>query len=219
MNNKEKKFIHKLIEFFPERIKWSRWPKSLSKEILIPEIFRRIRYWIPYRDLKHWSTCHAYIKELQRRGYIKKLLDKTKASSPDKGKIKKLIVDSTNILSYRINRLVNFSGKSHNYCFKISIAIDDNYIVKKILLSQWTLWDSKILDKMFQVRASLPKELFLDNWYEKYSRRREYKGYGCQIRMPMKRSYTKNLNCKKVTNRKPWPKFRFSREHKIKDIF
>ena len=114
-----------------------------------------------------------------------------------------MIVDSTDIVSYKTNGLVKYSGKYHNYCTKLTIAVTEDLIPVSFSIDKGSRSDSKILDDILK-KTKLPYELFLDKGYENYMRRRILKLHNCQVRMEMK----------KGKNKKRGPKFKFTEEHK-----
>jgi hypothetical protein len=197
-------FINQLSQYLPDRRKGKRGPDPIKKEVILEELFKLFRTNCGWRNIKHSSTCHAYLKEIQRRGHYKKFLNcLTKEITKTRSLIN--IIDSSDIECYRTHNNVEYSGKYHNNCIKLTIAVTENLIPVYGRLDKGRDPDSLIIDKMFLDQYNKPYELFLDKGYEKYDRRRNCKRENCQIRLEMK---------KVVTNRKRGRKFIFTDEHK-----
>jgi hypothetical protein len=115
---------------------------------------------------------------------------------------KKTILDSTDIVSYKVKDKVRYSGKYHNYCLKITIEMTPCYIPLTWSLDKGTEADSDVFEKILLNQRKLPYALFLDKGFEKYERRRNLKKRNCQLRIEMK----------KGKNKKRGPRFRFTSE-------
>lgn len=201
----QKEFISHLSSFLPERKRGKRGTKPIEKELLVSELFKLFRTNCGWRNIQHSSTCRNYLKEIQRRGLFKEFFT---FSTKDlvKNRVKKSIVDSSDIVSYQTNGLVRYSGKYHNPCIKFTIGVNEDLVPIEGYIDHGSKPDSVIYAEMLLKRKMLPLEEFLDMGYEKYARRRELKIKGCQIRMEMK-------NTKK--NRKRGPRFVFTNEQKL----
>jgi hypothetical protein len=198
-------FISHVCTLIPDRKSGKRGTKPIPKELLIRGYWTLIRTNCGWRNIKHSSTCRSYIKELQRRGEFKKLFNLL-TEDTTKFRVKKSIVDSSDIVSYKTNNLVKYSGKYHNYCVKFTIVVDENLIPIEGRLDKGADSDINIYKKLLSSRDKLPYTEYLDKGYESYDIRRNLKNEGCQIKMEMK-------NYK--TNRKRGPKFSFSLEDKL----
>ena len=168
------------------------------------QIFKLAKTNCGWRNIQYPTTCRSYLKELQRRSKFKNFFNNLVIDLKNK-KIPKSIEDSSDIVSYRTNGLVKYSGKYHNYCIKMSIEMTPEYIPISYSLDEGTASDSSILDKMLNERAKLPYRIYLDKGYEKYDRRRILRRRNCQVKIEMKK--TNN-------NRKRAPRFSFSRENR-----
>lgn len=204
MNNNTKKFLAHLCKFLPERKPVKRGPKPISAIVMLIELQRLFKTSCGWRGIKHQTTCRRYLYEIQRRGLLKKF-HKFITSNLTIRRLGKVIIDSSDRVSYRTCNLVTYSGKYHNYCIKITIAITEDCVPIYYSVDVGSAPDSEILDKMLIGIKKLPYELFLDKGYERYQRRQELKKQNCQVRMEMK-------NCS--NNRKLGPRFKFTHEHK-----
>jgi hypothetical protein len=197
-------FINQLGSFLPDRKAGKRGTKPISKFILLQEVFKMIKDGLDWRDIKHSSTCRSYIKECQRRGEFKNFFQFL-TEEFTKFKNKKSIIDSSELESYNYANEVSYSGKSHNHSTKLTLEINDNYIPLYFSFGKGTSPDSLELDKWLLEKEKLPYELYLDMGYERYTRRREFKERGCQVRMEQKI---------KENSRKRGPRFIYTDEHK-----
>lgn len=197
-------FLNHLCTFLPNRIPGKRGTKPISKYVLATELFKLFRTNCGWRNIKHSSTCRNYLNEMQRRGNFKKYFNSL-VSGYTKYRLKKSIVDSSDIVSYNTNGLVRYSGKYHNYVIKFTLEVSSECVPVYARIDKGSESDSLILDKLLEDKAKLPYELFVDKGYEKYERRRQLKKRNCQIRMEMKNS---------VKNRKRGARFTFTHEHK-----
>lgn len=204
LNHKEVRFIKQISEKLPERRSGKRGPKPIEKEALIKEIFILIKTNCGWRNIKYSTTCRKYIEECQRRGKIKDFFHFL-TKNYKKFRPKKLSIDSSLLQSHRNQREVNYSGKSHNYCTKFTLGINEKYIPIEFNFAKGSKSESEQLDKMLLSMKKLPYELFMDKGYEKYERRRELKKKNCQVRMEQSN---------RGKNRKRGPKFVYSDEHK-----
>ena len=193
-----------LSEFLPERKAGKRGPKPISNIVILTEIRKLFKTSCGWREINHQTTCRRYLYEIQRRGLLKKF-HKFITSNLTIKRLGKIIIDSTDRVSYKICNLVTYSGKYHNNCIKITLAITEDCVPIYYWIDKGSTTDSEILDKMLTEIKKLPYELFLDKGYERYTRRQELKKENCQVRMEMK-------NCK--NNRKLGPRFRFTDGHK-----
>ena len=118
-----------------------------------------------------------------------------------------MIVDSTDLVSYKTKPLVRYNGKYHNYCLKLSLAVGGNLKPLYFSLDKGSRSDSTVLDKVLMGIDKLPYILYLDKGYERYERRRVLKSKNCQVKMESK-NYVKN--------RKRGPRFLFNQNDKLK---
>lgn len=205
LNDTEKAYIKSITKSLPERKAGKRGPKPIPQEVILTELFKKFKHNLRWRDLSHPTVCYNYFSQLQARGLLKKLFNNL-VSEQVVTRPAKTIVDSSDMESYRTNRLVSYSGKYHNYCMKMTVEVTEDLIPIGVYLHKGTTPDSTVLDQILSVAGRLnPYELFLDKGYEKYGRRRELKKSNCQVRMEMK---------KVVNSRKRGPRFVFTEEHK-----
>ena len=204
LNDKEKTFLNQLAKSLPDRKRGKRGPDKISKEILLKEIFKLIKTNCGWRNIEHSSTCRNYINECQRRSKIKNYFNYLTIEYK-RFKQKKFIVDSSLLHSYNIPKGVSYSGKSHNYCTKLTLGINDKYIPLEFNFGKGSKSDSEQLNKMLANMNKLPLEMYLDMGYENYERRRYLKSKNCQVRMKQ---------TVRGKNRKRGPKFVFKDEHK-----
>lgn len=204
MNSNIESYINALGEYLPERKTKQIGRPKVPARVILYELIKLFKYNYGWRNIKHKTVCYQYLKELQRRGEFKnffKLLTKELNSK----RLSKTIIDSSDIVSYKTNGLVKYSGKYHNYCIKVSLEITPEYIPISFSIDPGSKSDSLILDKMLTGKEKLPYELYLDKGYERYDRRRELKKQNCQVRMESK---------KYVKSRKRGPRFKFTDEQK-----
>jgi hypothetical protein len=204
LNDTEKVFICHLANFLPDRNPSKRGPKPIPKEILLEQLFILARDNCGWRKIKHSSTCRNYLYKIQRRGQFKEFLNFITKDYKD-FRVKKSIIDSSDVVSYKSNGLAKYSGKYHNYCIKITVEINKDYVPIDFSIDRGSKSDSRILEEMLNRKKILPYELYLDKGYENYERRRKLKKRNCQVRMEMK-----NYD----NNRKRGPRFRFTDRHK-----
>lgn len=204
LNDNEKLFLSTISKLLPNRKQGKRGPKPIKKEILLEQIFQKIKHNLRWEDLEHSTVCYNYFQEMQRRGNFKKIFNQL-TSKYNSNRQKRTIVDSSDLESHKVNQKVRYSGKYHNYCFKMTTETTEECIPIDYDLTKGTESDSKVLERMLKRgRKLLPYEIFLDKGYEKYERRRYLKGKNCQVRMEMKRG----------KNKKRGPRFKFTEEHK-----
>ena len=197
-------FISHISKFLPDRKTGKRGPKPIPKKTLLQELFIKFKRNLPWYELKHSSTCRAYLKEIQRRGLLKKFFNSLKKNYT-KYRLQKTIIDSSDIGSYRTNHMVKYSGKYHKNCIKLTVEVTDKLQIVDFRLDKGSRSDSKILDDMLDSKEKLPYELFMDKGYEKYERRRELKNKNCQVRMEPKKKAKKHIRGRR---------FMFTGEHK-----
>lgn len=204
MNSTIESYVSALEEYLPERkSKRIGRPKIPAKTILY-ELIKLFKYNYGWRNIKHKTVCYQYLKEIQRRGEVKKFFNFLTKDLNSK-RLAKTIIDSSDIVSYKTNNLVKYSGKYHNYCIKVSLEVTPEYVPVSFSIDYGSKSDSLILDKMIADKDKLPYELFLDKGYERYDRRRNLKKQNCQLRIEMKKS---------DKNRKRGPQFKFTSEQK-----
>lgn len=204
MNNNTKKFLNHLCEFLPERKAGKRGPKPIDSMTILIELRKLFKTSCGWREIEHQTTCRRYLYEIQRRGLLKKF-HKFITGDLTIRRLRKVIIDSTDRVSYKTCNLVTYSGKYHNYCMKITLAVTEDCVPIYYSVDGGSTPDSEVLDKMLTEIKNLPYELFLDKGYERYERRRTLKKKNCQVRMEMK-------NCK--SNRKLGPRFSFTNRDK-----
>lgn|SRR3990167_3832220 len=197
----QEEYICHLCSFLPERRPGTRGTKPIPKEVLIKELFKLFRTNCGWRNINHSSTCRSYLHEMQRRGLFNKFLNFI-TKDEVRHRHKKSTIDSSDIVSYRTNKLVRYSGKYHNYCIKLTIETTSDCVPIGGRLDIGSRPDSLILDDLLLNRDKLPYEMYLDKGYE---RRRDLSSKGCQVRIEMK---------KNVKNRKRGPRFSFTDDHK-----
>jgi hypothetical protein len=204
LDSNEESIINQLITYFPSRRRGKRGPKPISKDLLLIEIFKLLKYGIPWRNIKHPTVCRNYLKECQRRGLIKKMFHKL-TFAVNKNRVKRSIVDTTLIESRNHLREVSYSGKSRKYGTRLTVEITPEYIPRHFVFLKGSRNDKVGIDKLFKEQVKLPYEVLLDNGYEGYKRRRELKCRGCQVRMDWRH---------KGNNRKRGSHFTFTSEHR-----
>ena len=134
-NNTIDSSLFQLSSFLPDRTTGLRGNKPIHKLVLIAELFKLIKFNLGWRNIKHFVTVRRYLYELQRRGLLKKFLNKLNNLDLSK-RIPKTIVDSSEFKSWRNQRLVNYSGKSHNYSTKISLEITSDFKIVHFIFSK-----------------------------------------------------------------------------------
>ncbi len=200
------KYAKEIAKYLPKRKAGSRGPKPIPAYILIYEILKKLKYNIPWRDIKHSTIAREYYRKLRDNKTLEKVFGKITKDLRQGKRPKKILIDSSDIVSYKTNSHVKYSGKYHNYCIKMTVSVDGDLRIIDYSLDKGSASDSKILDKILRRRrVKLPYELFLDKGYENYQRRRELKRQNCQVRMEMK---------KLRYNRKRGPRFKFTNTHK-----
>lgn len=208
LNNTQKEYIKHISIFLPTRRCGKRGPKPIPKEILVEQLFLKFRKGLSWKDLENSTVCYNYFNMLQKRGEFSKFF-KNLVEDITKNRIPETIIDSTDIESYKVNGLVAYSGKYHNYCIKPTIEVTKDLIPVDYSIDKGTIPDSIILDKILKNKENkgkkLPYNLYLDKGYEKYERRRKLKKQNCQVRMEQKNT---------TNNRKRGPKFTFNEDHK-----
>lgn len=204
LNNTQLEFINQISKLFPERRKGKRGPDPISKEVILTELFKLIKYGLGWRQINHPTVCRNYILEIQRRGKIKNIFQfLTKVFTKFRTPVS--IIDTTELESYDFILQVSYSGKSHNYSTKLLLEITDDYTPIGFKFTKGSYSDSKLLDKYLSEKYKLPYKIILDMGFENYERRRILKKQGCQIYMEQKI---------KRNSRKRGPRFTYSKEHK-----
>ena len=200
MNSNINEYISALKKYLPERKSSKLGRPKIPSNLILEELIKLFKFNLGWRNIKHKTLCYNYLKEIQRRGKLKSFFNLITLELNSK-KLSKTIIDSSDIVSYKTNNLVKYSGKYHNYCIKVSLEITTEYIPINYSIDSGSKSDSLILDKMISTIDKLPYELYLDKGYEKYERRRELKRKNCQVRMESKK-YAKS--------RKKGPGFKFT---------
>lgn len=204
LDTKHFEYIFQLALFLPDRKPGKRGTKPISKEVILIELFKLLKHGLRWRDINHATVVRNYLYEIQRRGLLKNFLNKINNLDINK-KLNKTIIDSTEFKSWRNQRLVSYSGKSHNYSTKLSLEITPDFKIVNLLFGKGSSNDGKELDKMYKNKDKYPNEIYLDKGYESYERRQRFKANKCQLRMEQK-------NYKK--SRKRGRKYMFTKEHK-----
>lgn len=205
MNSNTDSFLSELEKFLPSRNIPKVGRPPVPTKVILYELFRLFRYNYGWRNVKHKTVCFNYFKEIQRRGLLQKFFN-LQTQHLKNHRPSKTIVDSSDIVSYKVNNDVRYSGKYHNYCLKMTLEVTEEFVPLTWSIDYGTASDSKILDKLLQKQDKLPYEMYLDKGYENYYRRRELMHRNCQIRMEMKKS----------KNRKKGKRFQFTHEQKKK---
>ena len=199
-------YAKELAKYLPQRKAGLRGPKPIPEYTLIYEILKKLKYNIPWRYIRHSTICREYYRKLRDNKVMERVFGKITKKLRKGKRLDRMLMDSSDIVSYKTNPYVKYSGKYHNYCIKMTVLIDTNLTIIDYSLDKGSASDSKILDKILRRRRfKLPYELFLDKGYENYQRRRMLKKQNCQVRMEMK---------KLRYNRKRGPRFKFTDTHK-----
>ena len=201
---KQDTFLIAILNLLPERRYKGIGRRPIPNSILIPIILDFLWNGLRWKDINHSITCWNYLHELQRRGLFKKILNLINRKTT-KFKSKKVSIDCSELESFNLNKECSFSGKSWNYCTKLTLEVDQDYIPLSILFNKGSAPDTRELDKLISKKKKLPVEMHLDKGFENYERRRKLKIQGCQVRMEQK--IYKN-------NRKRGDKFHCSEEEK-----
>lgn len=199
MNSNIQYFINELETFLPKQRKSKVGRPPIPTNIILYELFRLFKFNLGWRNIEHKNTCRKYLKEIQRLGLLNKFFN-LQTEHLVKFRPAKTIIDSTDIVSYRVNDKVRYSGKYHNYCLKISIEMTPEYVPLTWSLDKGTQADSDIFEKILLDQRKLPYAMFLDKAFEKYERRRKLKQKNCQLYIEMK----------KGKNKKRGPRFKFT---------
>jgi Transposase DDE domain len=202
MNSNIESYIEALEEYLPERKTKNVGRPKIPVRVILFELIKMFKHNYGWRDINHKTVCYKYLKEMQRRGEFKNFF-KFITKELNSKRLPKTIIDSSDIVSYKTNNLVKYSGKYHNYCIKVSLEITPKYIPVDYSIDKGSKSDSLILDKIIASKDKLPYELYLDKGYERYDRRRILRLQNCQVRMESK---------KYVKSRKRGPKFKFTHE-------
>jgi len=187
MNSNIESYLLALANFLPTRKIPTTGRSPIAKEIILEELYKLLKHNYTWRNVAHKTTCYKYFNEIKRRGLLKKFFTNLTSKLNSK-RLSKTIVDSSDIVSYKTNSLVKYSGKYHNYCIKMTIEVTKGHIPVSFRLDCGNTSDSKILDKLLSTNKKLPYEMYLDKGYERYDRRRELKKKNCQVRMEMKKA-------------------------------
>lgn len=203
MNSTTDAFICELESFLPKRKipKVGRTP--IPTKIILEELFKLFKYNYGWRNVKHKTVCFNYLKEIQRRGLLNKFFNHL-SKELTKTRPSETIVDSSDLVSYRVKPEVKYSGKYHNNCFKITVEVTPNFIPLTWSIDNGSRSDSKILEKILEKQRKLPYEMYFDKGYENYERRRRLRKQNCRVHMEMK----------KINNRKKGKRFQFTDEQK-----
>ena len=197
--NEEK--IQKFLELLPERRGGTRGPRPIAKETLVRAFLLWLRTGCSWREVPHSATVRRYFFECQRRGI---LLKNIPLAIYGERRLRKVVIDATNINTNRGAPMSRYSGKYHNYCIKLTIIVTESGELVDFVLDMGSTHDSKISDSMLLHMPKFPYEILADKGYENYTRRRDLKTYGCQLRIEQK-NYAKK--------KKRGPRFLFTREH------
>ena len=195
------KNIQKFLEILPERRGGKRGPRPIPRETLVRAFLLWLRTGCSWREVAHSATVRRYFRECQRRGILFKNIPLAKNG---KRRLRKVVIDATNINTYRGAPSSRYSGKYHNYCIKLTIIVTEQGELVDYSLDLGSTHDSKIFDQMLMNMPKFPYEILADKGYENYARRRVLKKYGCQLRIEQK-NYAKN--------KKRGPRFLFTRDH------
>ncbi len=203
MNSTTDSFINELQSFLPERKKPKVGRPPVPTKAILHELFKLLKTNCGWRNINHKTTCHQFLKEIQRRGLLQKFFN-VMTNALVENRPAKSIVDSSDIVSYRVKPEVRYSGKYHNYCLKMTVEVNEDFVPLTWSIDYGSKPDSLILDSLLQKQRKIPYEMYLDKGYERRERRRELKAQNCQVRMEMK----------KGKNRKRGKRFQFTQEDK-----
>lgn len=197
-----KENIKRFIAMLPDRRGGKRGPSPIPKETLVKAFLLWLRTGCSWREVPHSATVRRYFFECQRRGILFKNIPLAKNG---KSRLNKVVIDATNIDTYKGSPMSRYSGKYHNYCIKLTLIITEHGHIVDFNLSMGSYHDSKIFDFMLKNMPKFPYEILADKGFENYERRRALKESGCQLRIEQK-------NYKK--NKKRGPRFLFTKAHK-----
>ena len=190
LNSTQHNYLLQLTNYLPERRKGKRGPNTISKSIIIPELYKLFKTNCGWRNINHPTVCRNYLDEIQRRGLLQKFLKNiTKDILKHRPPI--MIIDTSDIVSYRTKPSILFSGKYHNYCQKLSLIVTDCCVPVYGDLHKGSEPDSTIFDTVLTRLDKLAYEFFGDKGFEKYERRRDLAKRNCPVRIEMKK-YKKN---------------------------
>lgn len=204
LDSNQESFINQILPLFPQRRRGKRGPHPISKKVIVTEIFKLIKFGLGWRNISHSTVCRNYIKECQRRGTITNVFHfLTKELRRYRSKVS--IIDSTFIKSSRHHKQSSYARKFRNFCTKLTVEINPDYIPLSFRFSTGHVNDKKDLDIMLRDRKKLPYEILLDGGYDSYQRRRLLRQRGCQARIEW---------IIHGTNRKKGRGFTFTKEHR-----
>jgi len=187
INTTQQEYLLQLANYLPNRRPGKRGPIPIDKSVIINELYRLFKTNCGWRNIQHSTTCRKYLVEIQRRGLLKKFL-KNLTKDLWITRPTKTIIDTSDIISFRVRPAVKYSGKYHNYCQKISLLVNTDLVPLAGDLHSGSASDSKIFDDMLSRLDKLPYEILADKGFERYERRRELARQNCQLRIEMKRT-------------------------------
>jgi len=205
LNTTQQEYLLQLTSYLPVRRKGKRGPEPISKDIIIQELYQLFKTNCGWRNIQHPTTCRTYLTEIQRRGLLQKFL-KNLTQDYWETRPSQTIIDTSDIVSYRVRPSIKYSGKYYNYCQKISLLVTTDYVPLAGDIHDGTAPDSRIFDDILEGLVKLPYEIFADKGFEQYERRRKLAQQNCQMRMEMKQSRR---------NRKRGRRFSFTRADKL----
>ncbi len=101
MNSTIDNFIGELETHLPKRQKPKIGRSPIPRNVILIELYKLFKTNCGWRNIKHRKVCYQYLKEIQRRGPLLKFFNSI-TEHLVKGRPPKSIVDSSDIVSYRV---------------------------------------------------------------------------------------------------------------------
>ena len=175
----------RLLRLLPTPYQHQRGRKRCRKSSLVKGVLQVLVLGIPWYKMAacgcSFMSCYRYFKELQRRGYLRKIFQ---LLSLKKTNLCECAADTNTARSYRFPYQVGWDGRHKVNGTKISLLTDKEGLPADVIVATAKRHDSSFLDDHLKNTGRRRKKtLNLDKIYVSVDRRRLYRKRGIKINM------------------------------------
>ena len=182
--------LEKLLDVLPTPKSKNTGRKRCDKKALVLGIVYVLKRSVPWYDCLNfgasYSSCFRYFREIQRRGYLKKIF---KLLTLQKTDIKICSIDSTSVTSFRFNCGTGFDGKHKKCATKVSALADINGLPADIIFKKGNTHDLHfVLPHMINTQGRAKLVLNMDKGYTSLDLRRKLRQKKIKVNMEVKKN-------------------------------